>query len=170
MRKGLSAALVCVFFFVSASSEPRDDSRGAEVLKTMINRPTADSWTVYGAVSGVHEDLTVQAGKAIRITVAKKGNTMFLAAYRKANGARGVVSEVGAHTAASPWAAIATASTNLPTNQWRVVYASGVASADYSEASVNAGLQLGQAQQTIDIGPIVILNLGQDVAVDTLPK
>jgi hypothetical protein len=135
------------------------------------------------------DDPTVPGGKALRATIAKaaahpwddgasvaltgdvkKGDTVFLAAYLRANGASGQIPEIGVHMAASPWTAIATASANLPGNQWQLVYASGVATADYPASAINAGLQLGQSQQTVDIGPIFVLNLGANVAVDGLPK
>lgn len=382
MRKALHAALAAVLFLMPGQAEPKADSTATDVLKNMINSPTADSWNVYGAVSGLHEDLTVQAGKAMRITVTKKGenpwdaaasdaivkpvtkgdvilvafwaraeeppkgsdtvllnsvsvgitkapytsfvaepvtisgkwqmyyasgvadadykagqlnvgiqlaseaqvialgpvfvldfgpnydrsklprnktappiapasmapsalnaalatlqaklpvkgalisdpaqapflfgpdlsghaiddttvpggkalrvatakagahpwddgatvaltggirkgDTVVLAAYLRAKDTSAQITEIGVHMSASPWTAIATASASLPANQWRLVYASGVAAADYPVDAVNAGLQLGQAQQMIDIGPIFVLNLGPSVTIEALPK
>jgi len=164
------------------------------VKGTLINDPG----TLYGYGAGLNtQSLTapdVAGGKALRTVMTKaggqsydagvssavtsaikKGDVVFVAAYVRATelapGAQaGLIAELGVHMSQSPWTAIATSSASVPKGQWKVVYASGVATADYAPGSVGFGLQLGGTQQTIDVGPVYVLNLGPGVDTAALPN
>jgi hypothetical protein len=45
--------------------------------------------------------------------------------------------------------------------EWKTVEIKGRADKDYAAGSLSVGIQLATARQTVDLGPIVVLNLGQ---------
>ncbi len=107
----------------------------------------------------------------------KKGDMIFVAAYLRATQPApgtetGQVTAMGASLGQSPWTVVAplTGIPTLPKGQWKLVYAAGMAEADYPAGSINFGMQLGGSPQTLDIGPVYVLNLGQGVKAAALPK
>jgi len=155
---------------------------------TLISDPGQQPFLYGNDQSGQLADAAdVPGGKALHVTISKaaahpwddgaslpltgdikKGDTVFLAAYVRASA--GQLSEIGVHMAGTPWTPITTAAPTLPPNKWTLVYSSGIAASDYKAADVNVGMQLGCCQQTLDLGPIFVLNLGQGVALTALPK
>lgn len=155
---------------------------------TLISDPGQQPYLYGNDQSGQTVDAAdVPGGKALHVIISKaaahpfdtgaalpltgdikKGDTVFMAAYVRASA--GQLSEIGVHMANSPWTAITTAAPALTANKWTLVYSSGVATADYKAADVNVGMQLGCCQQTLDLGPIFVLNLGPGVAPTALPK
>ena len=129
---------------------------------------------VEGKVIAVGDGRINKEGKKIPMEI-KKGDVIFVAAMLRAAelapGAQaGVIAELGVHLAGAPYTAIATSSASLPKGQWIFVYASGVAAADYAPGSVGFGLQLGSSQQTIDVGPVYVLDLGPGIDTAALPN
>jgi cephalosporin-C deacetylase-like acetyl esterase len=103
------------------------------------------------------------------------GDSILMAMYVRivappAPGENGTLKEFGVSLGSAPWTPIAVSSASLPPGQWRIVYASGVAQADYASGALSAGMQLGCCTQTIDIGPIYVLDLGQNAALPVLPQ
>jgi len=139
------------------------DLPGGKAMRTVMTKPGAKPW---------------DAGLSAPVTAAmKKGDMIFVAAYIRASepapGAQGgVLTNFGVSMAQSPWTAIASLSgmPALPKGQWKLVYGVGVADADHAAGTTNFGMQLGCCQQTLDIGPIYVLNLGQGVDAAKLPK
>lgn len=135
----------------------------------------------------------VPGGNAVRIVMAKrgedawsdgaslpisgdihKGDTVLAAVYARAtevnNEAQsGVIQSMGIQLTRSPWSAFAGTAAMVPHNEWRVLYVSGVADANYAAGDVNVSFQIGCCKQTLDIGPIFVLNLGPGVALSALP-
>jgi hypothetical protein len=81
-----------------------------------------------------------------------------------------MISELGVHLTGAPYTAIATSSATTPKGQWTWVFASGVATTDYVPGTISFGMQLGGAAQTLDIGPVYVLNLGPGVDTNKLPN
>jgi hypothetical protein len=137
------------------------DVAGGKALRTVMAKAGGQSW---------------DAGVSSAVTGAiKKGDVVFVAAYVRATepapGTQaGLIAELGVHMAQSPWTALATSSASVPKGPWKFVYASGVATADYPPGSVGFGLQLGSSQQTIDVGPVYVLNLGAGIDTAALPN
>jgi hypothetical protein len=105
----------------------------------------------------------------------KKGDVIFTAALVRATetpaGSQSVlIPELGVHLAGAPYTALATSSATAPKGQWTWIYASGTATADYAPGSTGFGMQLGGSAQTLDIGAVYVLNLGQGVDTSKLPN
>jgi len=137
------------------------DVAGGKALRTVMAKADGQSW---------------DAGVSATITSAiKKGDVIFVAALLRAAepapGAQaGRIAELGVHMSEAPRTTLATASASLPKGQWTFVYASGVATADYAPGSVGFSIQLGVSQQTIDIGPVYVFDLGPGVDTAALPN
>lgn len=106
-------------------------------------------------------------------TAIKKGDVIFTAVLLRASetsGASASIPELGIHLASAPYTPIAVTATTLPKGQWVWALARGVAAADYAPGATGFGIQLASAKQTIDIGPVYIMNLGPGVDLSILPK
>jgi hypothetical protein len=106
-------------------------------------------------------------------TAIKKGDVIFTAVLLRASetsGASASIPELGIHLASAPYTPIAVTPANLPKGQWVWALAHGIAAADYAPGATGFGIQLASAKQTIDIGPVYVLNLGPGVDLATLPK
>lgn len=147
------------------TTQPIDapDVAGGKATRAVMTKAGAQPW----------DDGVSSPGNA----AVKKGDMIFVAVYIRATqpapGAEtGQITAMGASLGQSPWTAIATMSgtPTLPKGQWKLVYAAGVADSDYPAGSVNFGMQLGGSEQTLDIGPVYVLNLGPGVNAAALPK
>lgn len=136
----------------------------------------------------------IGGGKATRTVIAKKGNqpwddgvaspvtgavkkgdVVFAAVQIRtvepAPGSEvGLVSTLSVSTAKPPFTSIANSSATVKKESWTWVFASGVATEDYPAGSLSFNIQLGCCQQTLDIGPVFILNLGPGIDTASLPN
>jgi hypothetical protein len=162
---------------------PLSMAAGQEDLASkIVNDPAAPE--VKGAKAKLVEDSGVQGGKALRVTVARKGannwDSVVESAIVKpvkagdrlllAFNARLEKGEEGATTAVIPYAAVqitAAPYTGILSGQaaigpeWAFHKIEGKADKDYPAGALKATIQIGNAKQVIDLGPIVVLNLGQ---------
>ena len=153
-----------------------------DLASRIANDPGAPQ--VNGAKAKLVDDAAVQGGKALRVAVAKKGQNnwdsvvessinkpvktgdklvlMFEARLEKIDG--------GATSATIPYAAIqlkAAPYTSVISGQapigaeWKPHRIEGRADRDYAADALKATIQLGNAKQTVDFGPVVVLNMGQ---------
>ncbi len=162
---------------------------------TLINDP-AELVNVFGPDqrNAPIEAADVPGGKAVRIsllqpgsapwsdgagisisTPIQKGDAIFMAIYARAvpgDGAApsGMLSSMSVQLSRDPWTAIATAPATTLAGEWRVIYVRGVADRNYLPGELSAAFQIGCCKQTIDIGPVFILNLGPGVGLDALPN
>jgi hypothetical protein len=134
---------------------------GGKALRTVTAKRGANPW----------DD---GASSPIGIAV-KKGDVVFAAVLVRAaeppsGAAAAVISELGVHLTGAPYTAIATSSATAPKGQWTWVFASGTATTDYAPGTISFGMQLGAAAQTLDIGPVYVLDLGPGVDTNKLPN
>lgn len=133
---------------------------GGTALRTTTSKPGEQPWS---------------DGASMAVTGAiHKGDVVFVAAYLRAaeippEAQAGVITDFGVHQANAPWTPVATASVGVPRNTWRLVYASGVANDDYPAGSASFLVLLGCCKQTIDIGPVFVLDLGPNANLSALP-
>jgi hypothetical protein len=139
---------------------------------------------VDGARASVRSDETVQGGKALRVPVpgksdkawtvsvasgigkpVKKGDLLVLAFWAKlAKGEAGATSANlpynAVHLAAEPYTPVFTGAVTIGA-EWKIYEIKGTADRDYQSGMLNATLHLATGRQTIDIGPVFVLNMGQ---------
>jgi len=150
-----------------------------DVTRQIVNDPGAPD--VGGAKASLVDDAKVQGGKALRIQVPKKGanpwDSSAGGAIKKpiSKGdhlvllfsARLEKGENGATTATLPYNAIQLAgapySTIVQGNaeigpEWKDFKVEGVSDGNYGPNELKVTIQLATAKQTVDFGPIVVLD------------
>jgi hypothetical protein len=174
--------ILCTFLALA----PLSAAVGQEDLASkIVNDPAAPA--LNGAKGKLIDDSAVQGGKALRVTVAKKGANNWDSVVESAilkpvkAGDRLVIAfnarlekgEGGATAAAIPYVAVqlkAAPYTGIVSGQaaigpeWAFHKIEGKADKDYPAGALKATIQIGNAKQVIDLGPIVVLNLGQAAA------
>jgi hypothetical protein len=154
----------------------------ATIASKIVNDPAAPE--VRGAKARLIDDPKVMGGKAMRIVVPRKGTNAWdisvssaLKKPVKAGDtlllvfpARLEAGENGAAAATLPWNSISLTSppwsgvVGGPADigpEWKTIEIKGNADKDYAVGALAAGIQLATARQTVDLGPIVVLDLGQ---------
>jgi hypothetical protein len=157
-------------------------AQGDDIASKIINDPSAPQ--VIGAKSSVRSDSAVQGGKALRIQVAAKGKNNWDAFASSpiqkpvkagdklllAFWARLEKGEDGAATAILPFTGVQVSSPPYPSvfneavqvgRAWKLHQVKGTADKDYAAGSLGVSIHLANAKQTIDLGPVFVVNMGQ---------
>jgi hypothetical protein len=153
-----------------------------DLVSRIANDPSAPQ--VNGAKAKLVDDAGVQGGKALRVTVAKKGQNnwdsvvespitkpvkagdklvlTFEARLEKGDG--GMTTATIPYSAvqlkAAPYTGVVSGPVTLGP-EWKLHRIEGKADKDYPADALKATIQIGNAKQTIDFGPVVVLNMGQ---------
>jgi hypothetical protein len=181
--RSLAAYLILLTPLAPAAAQQTDD-----ILSHVISVPNPRAYRVdgtqAGAQSAVRNDSTVQGGKALRVQVPGRseqawttavsvpinhaihsGDNLVLAFW-----ARLEQGDNGATTASLPYNAIQlsaapyTALFSGPvtvTPTWQMFEVDGRAARDYAADTLNVSIHLATGHQTIDIGPVFVLDMGQ---------
>lgn len=175
--KLLAAALLAAVPLGGAAAQDPND-----LAKQIVNDPSAPD--VSGAKASLVNDPKVQGGKALRVDVPRKGNNPWDSAVggtiRKpiSKGDRLILlfsarlakGENGATTATLPYSAIQLATAPYSTvisgsNQigpeWKDFQVTGIADGSYPAGALKVTIQLATAKQTVDFGPIIVLDRGK---------
>ena len=153
-----------------------------DLASRIINDPGAPQVT--GVKGRLVDDPGVQGGKALRVAVPKKGRNnwdsvvestitkpvkagdrlviMVEARLEKgeANAATATIPYVAVQQAAAPYSGVISGQITL-SPQWKMHQIEGRSASAYPAGALKATIQIGNAKQTIDLGPIVVLNMGQ---------
>ena len=177
MRSKLLTFAVCL-----AVAAPASAAQGDDIASKIINDPSTPQ--IVGAKSSVRKDDQVQGGKALRIIVPAKGknnwDTFASSPIRKpvkagdnlvlAFWARLEKGEGGATSSTLPFAGVQVSSPPYPSlftetvqvgPEWKLHEVKGTADKDYAAGSLGVSIHLANAKQTIDLGPIFVLDMGQ---------
>jgi hypothetical protein len=169
----LAAALIAA---VPAAVLAQDD-----LAKKIVNDPGAPD--VSGSKASLVDDAKVQGGKALRVAVPRKGanpwDSTVGGAISKpiAKGDRLVMlfsarlekGENGATAATLPYNAVQLAAAPYSTvisgeaaigPEWKDFRIEGVSGGAYAAGDLKVTIQLATARQTVDFGPIVVLDMG----------
>lgn len=152
------------------------------IASKIINEPGSPA--VNGAAAKLVADDKVLGGKALRVQVPGKGknawdstvNSPVKKAVKAGDSlllvfpARLVQGEKGTTSTTLPWNAVSLTSppwsgvVGGPAEigpDWKMVEIKGKAEKDYAPGTLGVGIQLATAKQTVDFGPIILLDLGQ---------
>jgi len=153
-----------------------------DIAKEIVNDPSAPE--VSGAKATLVDDAKAEGGKALRIAVPKKGSNPWDSAVGGAIkkpvvkgdhlvlhfAARLEKGDSGATTTTLPYAAIQLNAAPYSTvmqgsadigSDWKVFNIEGVSDNNYSANELKVTIQLATAKQTVDFGPIVVLDRGK---------
>lgn len=149
----------------------------------IINNPAEPQ--VNGANPRLRDDPAVQGGKAMRIQVRRKGANPWDVAVESAINqpikagdsllfafwARLEKGEGGAVTATLPYNAVQLTAAPYSTvlsnpveigAEWKLHEVEGKADKDYAAGTLKATIHLATAEQTVDLGPLIVVNLGPE--------
>jgi len=168
------AALACLLVPFAAQAD--DD-----ILKHLINNPNPGSWIAYGAqTSKPVKDATVQGGGAFEVQVTaagpqpystaaqqditgpiKKGDKLIAVLWLKANSSDGSPTplHIRMQVNSGSYDGIVESDVTID-NSWKRYPLQGVSAADHPKGSAVLAVHLGQAKQTIDLGPAFVLDMG----------
>ena len=165
-----------------AQQQPEDD-----LASRIISVPVPDQYRVDGVRSGsarVRTDSSVQFGKALRVPVpgrneqawtvavavpiiqpVQAGDNLVLAFWaRLQEGENGATSTElpynSVQLASAPYTALFFGPATIGP-QWQIHEIRGRADRDYAAGALNVSLHLATGRQTVDIGPVFVLNMGQ---------
>jgi hypothetical protein len=168
-----AALLVALSPSAAAAQNPSD------IAKQIVNDPSNPQ--VDGAKASLRDDPKVQGGKALRIVIAKKGehpwdasvggpitkpvkagDTLVLAFWARLekgdNGATTATLPYDAiQLAAEPYSTIVSGSNQIGPD-WKLLQVTGKADKDYPANALKVSIQLATGKQTVDFGPIVVLD------------
>ncbi|HYC95475.1 MAG TPA: hypothetical protein VEB39_07230 [Sphingomicrobium sp.] len=183
-----AAAAACLGMAAPAAAQPAGSDSGvapaksqADVASMIINDPSAPQ--VNGAKAKLRDDPAVQGGKALRIPVAgkrqnaweisissavtkpiKAGDELLLAFWARLEkgeaGSTTTLPYAAIQMTSEPWTTVMAGSADIGP-EWKLHEIRGKTDKDYAANSVGVTIQLATAKQTIDFGPIMVLNLGQ---------
>ena len=183
-------AVLC-FAMTALTSVPaaaQQQSADDEILNRIISVPNPRAYRVDGTQNGaqsqVRNDSGVQGGKALRVQVPTRsaqtwdtavsvpinravhsGDNLVLAFWaRLEQGDNGATSASlpynSVQLSAAPYTAVFTGPVTL-TPAWQMFEITGRANRDYAADALNVSIHLATGHQTIDIGPVFVLNMGQ---------
>jgi hypothetical protein len=154
----------------------------SDLASRIINDPGSPQVT--GVKGRLVDDTGVQGGKALRVAVLKKGKNnwdsvvesaitkpvkagdrlviMFESRLEKGEGnaTTATIPYVAVQEAAAPYSGVISGQMTL-SPQWKMNQIEGRSAKAYPAGALKATIQIGNAKQTIDLGPIVVLNMGQ---------
>lgn len=149
----------------------------------IINNPAEPQVT--GASPKLREDPAVQGGTALRIAVRKKGanpwdvavetaidqpvkagdSLLFAFWARLEEGEEGATSSTlpynGVQLSAAPYTGLFVAPVTIGP-EWQMHEVRGRAERDHAAGTLKATVHLATARQTVDLGPLMVVNLGQE--------
>ncbi len=177
MRSKLLTFALCL-----AIAAPAPAIQGDDIASKIINDPSAPQ--IVGAKSAIRNDAKVQGGKALRVVVpakgknnwdafasspiqkpVKAGDNLVLAFWaRVEKGEGGATSStlpfVGVQVSSPPWPSVFTEAVQVGP-EWKLHQVKGKADKDYAAGTLGVSIHLANAKQTIDLGPVFVLDMGQ---------
>jgi hypothetical protein len=153
-----------------------------DVARQIVNDPTGPE--VNGAKAALVDDAKAEGGKALRVQVPKKGanpwdstvggpikkpisrgdHLVVLYSARLEKGENGATTATLPYTAlqltAAPYSTIIQGSADIGP-EWKQFQVTGVSNANYKPGELKVTIQLATAKQTVDLGPIIVLDRGQ---------
>lgn len=183
------AAVAGALMLTASPSQARQDG---DILQYLINNPPVESWQVVGvsrqprprSAEGVLGDRAIRVAArradqpwstAARMPVRgeiKQGDTILLAVWaRLATPPQGQQTSrlpLRVEQTAAPYTAIAEDAADIGP-EWKMIYASGVAAQDHAADSTAVSVHLATADQTVELGPALVFNFGQNYDPAKLP-
>lgn len=180
--KAVAAALVLSACLVAVPAAAQDD----DIVNKIISVPVPSAYRVDGLREKpkVRSDSEVQGGKALRVEVpgkaanpwaiavavpikkpVKAGDKLVLAFWaRLEQGENGATSTTlpynAVQLASAPYTALFGGPVTID-SKWKLQQVEGRANADHAADTLNVSIHLATAKQTVDIGPVFVLDMGQ---------
>lgn len=181
MRSLILAVAFCLP--ILAAAPPRAAAQDAAMAERIANDPRVTAHRPYGLPipPSAREDKSVQFGKFMRFKLqgstdfgrigivtptlkpVKKGDRIVIAFWARASGTdAGLPGKIGrVQLEATPVIRTIFEKAFDIGPEWKMYQLSGRSDQDYKPGALNAALHIDAAKQTLDVGPIFVLNYGQ---------
>lgn len=168
-------------------------SHAQDLMSRSLTAPAADQWQSSGNGEShkLVKDDGVRGGWAYQVTAAKagqnpwdvqanvstdrpvkNGDVILLAFWAKAApppaGAAAISAPAAIQEAAAPYTRLGEANLSI-TPDWKLYYVAATATKDYVPQALNVSVQLASAAQTVDLGPVFLLDYGPGYNLASLP-
>lgn len=168
-------------------------SHAQDLMSRSLTAPAADQWQSSGNGEShkLVKDDGVRGGWAYQVTAAKagqnpwdvqanvstdrpvkNGDVILLAFWAKAApppaGAAAISAPAAIQEAAAPYTRLGEANLSI-TPDWKLYYVAATATKDYVPQALNVSVQLAAAAQTVDLGPVFLLDYGPGYNLASLP-
>ncbi|WAC58724.1 hypothetical protein [Brevundimonas sp. SL130] len=178
-----------------AQTEPSPPPTQRGMIDHLINSPFVRNWNTWGlaAQPTPHAAEGVTGREALTIDVQRAGDPWSVGAVMTNSGAikTGDVVLLGVWVRAvrlpegqsetrvpivllegqgEPKITLAQATNLVVRDEWRMLYASGVATADIAPGQSSIIIQMGQARHRLELGPALVFNFGPDYDRSQLPQ
>lgn len=178
-----------------APAEPGPARSEPALIDRLINSPFVRNWNTWGlsAAPTPHAAQGVTGGQALTIDVVragdpwsvgavmvntgevKAGDVLLLGVWVRAERVPDGATETTIpllllEGTAEPKTRLAEASNIAVGTEWRMIYASGVATADIAAGQSAIILQMGQAAHRLELGPALLFDFGPDYNRARLPR
>jgi hypothetical protein len=187
----MESKLLAVSLFAAAiASAPllaQDKPAGDDIANKIINQPSPGGFSVYNAPTPAKliKDDKVQGGQALRIVIpaadphpwditladpiqkpVAKGDTLVLAFWARVEkgdngGTTAHIANASIQLAKDPYTGLIGAPVDIGPDWKLQQVVTGPADRDYAAGDLNVSLQLATGKQTIDIGPIFVLDMNK---------
>ena len=186
--KALAACLLAMTALPPAPAAAQQQASAEDdILSHVISVPNPRAYRVDGTQNGaqsqVRNDSSVQGGKALRVQVPARstqtwdtavavpinravhaGDNLVLAFWaRLEQGDNGATTASlpynSVQLSAAPYTAMFSGGVTV-TGQWQMFEIHGQAARDYAAGALNVSIHLATGHQTIDIGPVFLLDMG----------
>lgn len=166
----------------------------AELPGTLMNNPIAVGWKKFGdgATTKVIRVPEIPGGWAYEVKVKQghrnpwdisviapletgvsKGDAVLVAFWAKSAKASEDIgkgsAQVRAQQVSDPYTAIAESTVTIE-DRWQLHYVKGLAPSDFSGSEINLAFNVGLYKQTVQLGQVYVMNLGQGVRLEDLPS
>lgn len=194
MNKRILCAAMAVMALAFGAPAMARQSGDGDILRKAINKPSAN-WQVHGANQKTTpvKDKAIAGGGAMKVEVlaggdkpwsvgaqqtltgkVTKGDVMLVAFWAKAESVDGgpaeaVISAVRVQQAASPYDAALQGPVKVA-GDWKMYTVPGRASIDIPAGAGAVALHLGSAKQTVQLGPVFVLDFGPDYDLNKLAQ
>jgi endoglucanase len=182
IRDMVSGKLAAAALMAAAPSAVVAAQDAIDPAKQIVNDPSAPD--VNGAKASLISDPKVQGGTALRVDVPRKGNNpwdssvggvikkpiakgdrlvlLFSARLHKGEGAAATATLPynAIQLAAAPYSTIISGPAEIGA-EWKDFQVTGTADGNYPAGALKVTIQLATAKQTVDFGPIVVLDRGK---------
>ena len=176
VRAASAIVLVSMCSLSPAVGQPTSD-----LASKIVNDPSSP--TINGARGSLRADAQVQGGQALRVDVPRKGANVWDSAVesvvtkpvkagdelvlvfsaRLAKGDKGATESTipyaAVQLATPPYSSVLRQSVTINAD-WKPVEIRGVADKDYAANSLKATIHLATAKQSVELGPVVVFDLG----------
>ncbi len=187
-----SILMIAALLVIGTAASATPPLQDGDITQYIINNPPVESWHVNGVQSQPrpHRAEGVLAERAISVQARRaeqpwatsaqmdirgpinRGDTVLLAIWARlqtpASGQTTSRLPIRLQQAAAPYAAIAQDTGEIGP-EWKMIYASGVAQQDYPAGSTNLAVHLATADHTVELGPALVLDFGQNYDASQLP-